>query len=63
MKIIQEILYSGNLSYPINNGVICVYDDGNLIYSGEFLENYEAIKSTLIEDWDKPYNALLIIEI
>lgn len=63
MNIIEEIPYNRNLSYPISDGSIYVYDDGILIYEGDFLENYEAIESRLIEDWDKEYNALIINEI
>lgn len=63
MNIIEEIPYNGNLSYPISGGIIYVYDDGMLIYEGDFLENYEAIESRLIEDWDKEYNALIIKEV
>lgn len=58
----EEVKFT-KLSLAINNDdTLFIYDDKVLIFELENQSNYEIIDSRIVEDWDKPYNALLISE-
>lgn len=58
----QEVKFT-NLSLAIDNSdTLFIYDNKVLIFELENQSNYEIIDSRIVEDWDKPYNALIITE-
>ena len=58
----EEVRYT-KLSLAINNDdTLFIYDDKELVFELKNQANYEIIDSRIVEDWDKPYDALLISE-
>lgn len=59
----EEVIYT-KLSLAINNDdTLFIYDNKELVFELKNQSNYEIVDSSIIEDWDKPYNALLISEL
>lgn len=58
----EEVKYT-KLSLAINNDdTLFIYDDKVLVFELENQSNYEIVDSSIIEGWDKSYNALVITE-
>ena len=58
----EEVRYT-KLSLAINNDdTLFIYDNKELVFELRNQSNYEIIDSRIVEDWDKPYNALIITE-
>ncbi len=58
----EEVRYT-KLSLAINNDdTLFIYDDKILVFELENQSDYEIVDSSIIEDWDKPYDALIITE-